>query len=111
MDEFVCRQALFPDAIQSLHYHDAFELGYCYSGTGLFLIDGEIVPFREGAAVMIYRGQLHKAQSTSREWSEWVFLSADLPLMLSEDVYKRQGGGHQPHSGVVDAQPVQIVLW
>ena len=99
MDEYVVRQALFPDAIQSLHYHDAFELGYCYSGAGLFLIDGEIVPFREGAAVMIYRGQLHKAQSTSQEWSEWIFLSADLPLTLSDVNPGRLAGLTDPPEG------------
>lgn len=106
MDEGVFRQALFPDAIQSLHYHNAFELGYCYSGSGLFLIDGEIVPFQEGAAVMIYRGQLHKAQSTSKEWSEWVFLSVDLPLTLSDIDPGRLGGLLDPPEGFSPADCV-----
>ncbi|MCI8554357.1 MAG: AraC family transcriptional regulator [Clostridiales bacterium] len=99
LDESILRQRPLPNDLQSLHYHDAFELGYCYSGEGLFLIDGEIMPFQEGAAVMIYRGQLHKAQSASAEGSEWVFLSADLALTLSDIDPSRLNGLLVPPEG------------
>lgn len=83
IDDSIVRQSPGPGDLESLHYHNAFELGYCYSGSGLFLIDGEIVPFQAPCAVMIYQGQLHKAQSSASHPSEWVFLSADLSLLLT----------------------------
>jgi AraC-like DNA-binding protein len=107
MDEKIIRQTPLPEECPSLHYHNVFELGYCYSGTGQFLIDGEIVPFQEGTAVMIYRGQLHRAQSTPDEWSEWVFLYADLPLVLSDIDPSRLNGLLAPPEGF---SPVDCLL-
>ena len=31
--------------IESLHHHDGVEVGYCESGSGVFFIDGQNLPF------------------------------------------------------------------
>lgn len=45
-----------PDAIQDLHHHDALEVGYCREGAGIFIIDGEVLPFSAPCATVIYPG-------------------------------------------------------
>lgn len=52
-----------PGAIQGLHHHDALEVGYCREGAGIFIIDGEVLPFSAPCATVLYPGQLHKACS------------------------------------------------
>ena len=70
--------------IEELHYHNGLELGYCFSGSGLFMIDGEILPFQAPCATLIYENQVHKAQSSPREPSEWSFVSVEPRLLLKE---------------------------
>ena len=41
------------------HIHDCFELGYCYSGEGLFLVEDKILPFRAGDAAIINHREVH----------------------------------------------------
>ena len=58
---------------ESLHYHNFLELGYCERGSGIFIIDGEIIPFSEQCTTIIYDGQVHIAKSISPEKSLWHF--------------------------------------
>ena len=64
-----------PDAIQDLHLHDALEVGYCREGAGIFIIDGEVLPFSAPCATVIYPGQLHKACSIGEPASRWLFIT------------------------------------
>jgi AraC-like DNA-binding protein len=63
------------DPIEDLHHHDAIEVGYCFSGTGIFIIDGESVPFSAPCATVLYPGQFHKACSTGDVTSRWLFVT------------------------------------
>jgi AraC-like DNA-binding protein len=65
------------------HYHDFFEIGYCESGTGLFYVDGGIIPFSGRCCSIIYGGQVHIAQSINAEKSLWHFLYIDLGKLFS----------------------------
>ena len=47
---------------EALHYHDFFEIGYCLKGSGLFYVDGKVVPFSGPCCSVIYGGQIHIAQ-------------------------------------------------
>ena len=66
-----------PDSrpIESLHHHDGVEVGYCESGSGVFFIDGQNLPFSAPCVTVLYPGQLHKAYSTGEEKSRWVFVT------------------------------------
>ena len=68
---------------ESLHYHNFLELGYCERGSGIFIIDGEIIPFSEQCTTIIYDGQVHIAKSISPEKSLWHFLYIDLSKLFS----------------------------
>ena len=67
----------------ALHYHDFLELGYCEWGSGLFYVDGEVIPFTGPCCSIIYGGQIHIAQSVSAEKSLWHFLYIDLKNLFS----------------------------
>lgn len=62
----------------NVHYHNFLEIGYCESGAGLFIVDGEIIPFNGKCCSIIYEGQIHIAKSLSPEKSLWHFLYIDL---------------------------------
>lgn len=65
-----------------VHYHNFMEIGYCESGTGLFIVDGEIIPFNGKCVSIIYEGQVHIAKSISPEKSLWHFLYIDLDKLF-----------------------------
>ena len=68
---------------ESLHFHDFLELGYCEWGSGLFHVDGEVIPFSGQCCSIIYPGQIHIAQSIGQEKSLWHFLYIDLKHLFS----------------------------
>ncbi len=61
--------------LDSLHHHDAVEVGYCFSGSGVFSVDGENLTFSAPCATVLYPGQLHKARSVGEEDSRWLFVT------------------------------------
>lgn len=66
----------------SLHYHNFMEIGYCESGTGVFIVDGDVLPFSGKCVSIIYAGQVHIAKSTSSEKSLWHFLYIDVSKLF-----------------------------
>jgi AraC-like DNA-binding protein/mannose-6-phosphate isomerase-like protein (cupin superfamily) len=61
--------------ITQMHIHDAFELGYCLSGSGTFYVGAKILPFREGDITLLTDREFHRCRSspgTSSRWA-WVF--------------------------------------
>jgi AraC-like DNA-binding protein len=73
-----------PEPIKSLHFHSSMEIGYCYSGTGLFFIDSKVIPFSEGDVCIIFKNEMHIAQSTLDNLSKWTFISLDPEQLLKE---------------------------
>jgi AraC-like DNA-binding protein len=72
-----------PLSPESLHYHNFLEIGYCEYGSGVFVVDGELIPFSGKCASIIYEGQTHIAQSISPEKSLWHFLYIDPERLYS----------------------------
>lgn len=70
--------------VSYMHYHDCLEIGYCYSGYGIFFVDGNVQPFSAGDASIIFHNQIHIAQSDTRHSSEWKFVSLDPYRLLSD---------------------------
>lgn len=69
--------------INCLHFHSHVELGYCVSGQGTCIIEGEEQPFRAGDAQMIFPFQNHLSRSEGQESSRWYWLNIDLLELLS----------------------------
>lgn len=72
--------------IRDLHHHDALELGYCLEGSGVFWIDGALIPYTAPCASLIFPGQLHKARSTGAQLSRWMFATIRPPESMPRGV-------------------------
>ncbi len=68
--------------IHDLHYHSFMEIGYCAEGSGIFIIDGQVIPFEAGKVLILFPNQLHKAQSHVAG-STWHFIYIQAEMLLS----------------------------
>lgn len=73
------------------HRHDLLELGYCYDGTGVFLIGSKVFPFRAGDAVVINTREVHLAKGSPGGNTRWGWINLD-PLRLLADIPESCGG-------------------
>lgn len=69
--------------IRHLHAHQALEIGYCHEGSGIFVIEDKVLPYRTGCASIIREREMHLAQSTPGTTSTWTFLSVDPGRLLA----------------------------
>ncbi len=63
--------------ITALHLHDHLEIGYCHSGSGIFVTENKLCAFRAGDVNVINEQEVHRAQSTAGTVSEWSFVMLD----------------------------------
>ena len=68
--------------ITRLHFHDAPELGICLEGSGVFIVEGRILPFKGGDIIYIADGARHLAQSARGTVSRWRWIYFDLEKLL-----------------------------
>lgn len=71
--------------ITYLHYHNCLEVGFCFSGAGIFVVGEKIMPFGAGDVVFINRSEAHLARSTPGTRSEWAWVYLD-PIRLAGGV-------------------------
>ena len=76
-------------APEALHYHDFLEIGYCKKSSGLFYVDGEVIPFNGPCCTIIYGGQIHIAQglfppSSPSDWNLWQFSYINLKHLFTD---------------------------
>ena len=68
------------------HIHDLLEIGYCFDGSGLFLIGGKIFSFKTGDAVVINTHEVHVAYGSPGRTTSWGFLHLDPVRLLANNV-------------------------
>lgn len=68
-----------------LHYHNALEIGYCISGSGIFIVDDKVIPFSAGDVSIIFQNEIHIAKSHPEYPSVWYFVTLD-PIQLLRDM-------------------------
>lgn len=69
--------------ITALHFHQCLEIGYCYEGSGIFIINEQVYPFVAGDATLIQGGVFHLAQSSKGTLSKWRFMSIDAKVLTN----------------------------
>lgn len=67
------------------HIHDAFEVGYCYEGSGVYLAGPKILPFKAGDAAIVNSREVHIAKGSPGGTTTWGWLYLD-PVRLLADV-------------------------
>lgn len=71
--------------LNQLHYHGAFELGLCTSGSGLFFIENKVEVFKQDDVSFLFPNQPHIAQSPVETSSDWIFITVDLFCLFADD--------------------------
>ena len=65
------------------HIHDCLEIGYCYDGSGVFIIEDKILPFKKGDAVLINNREVHITAANPGGMTSWGFINIDQIALLS----------------------------
>lgn len=73
------------EKVDELHYHNFFELGFSEYGSGVFIVDGEPIPYNGQCTFIVYAGQPHIAQSNTSVKSKMHFLYIDLNKLFFGD--------------------------
>lgn len=72
------------------HVHDCFELGYCYEGSGIFLVENKILPFQAGNASVVNQHELHVMKGQKDSPAKWAFINLRPAKMLAEYVCEEE---------------------
>ena len=51
------------EEITELHVHDKFEIGYCYEGSGIFVVENKVIPFSEGDVCVLSSSEITYTKS------------------------------------------------
>ena len=66
------------------HVHDCFEIGLCLKGSGIFVVEDEILPFAAGDLITINARVMHGLRIAPGEESDWNFIFVDLVRLLDD---------------------------
>lgn len=62
------------DPIVHLHRHDCLEVGYCHSGSGVFVVENKVCSYSNGDLIVVNETEAHLASSSRGTRSEWSFI-------------------------------------
>ena len=68
--------------IRYLHRHNCLEIGYCHNGSGIFVVEDKVMPYKPGDVCVINDQEMHIARSAKGTFSDWSFIQFD-PAALS----------------------------
>ena len=71
----------YGSGIDSLHFHNYLEIGYCYEGTGTLSLGEDIVPYENGTFTVIPKNYPHTTNSTGNSINKWEYLFIDLETL------------------------------
>lgn len=70
------------------HFHNCTEIGFCRSGSGTLLFDGDQkVPFKTGDISIIGQHNLHTTYSDPGTTSLWSYIFLDFSALLSDNLF------------------------
>ena len=74
----ICSDYHHPDRpIKSLHRHNCLEIGYCHNGSGIFVVEEKVMPYKAGDICVINDREMHIARSATGTYSDWTFIQFD----------------------------------
>ncbi|OGV54586.1 MAG: hypothetical protein A2017_12385 [Lentisphaerae bacterium GWF2_44_16] len=65
------------------HVHECFEIGYCYEGSGVFIVENKTFTYQGGDAIVVNHRELHLAASSPNITSKWCFINLDPAGLLA----------------------------
>lgn len=76
----------YGDGVDCLHFHNYMEIGFCYDGRGVVILDEEAVPYQGDMFTIIPKNYPHNTDSENFSYSKWEYLFVDVEGLL-QDVY------------------------
>lgn len=76
----------YGDGVDCLHFHNYMEIGFCYDGRGVVILDEEAVPYQGDMFTIIPKNYPHNTDSENFSYSKWEYLFVDVEELL-QDVY------------------------
>ena len=76
--------------IRQLHYHQNFEIGYCYKGSGECNHSDMSEKFKSGDAEFFFPYQPHISRSTKNDISQWHFSYFDVSVVFSDSAFNKE---------------------
>jgi len=67
-----------------LHFHNCIEIGYCYSGDGIIVVENRTYNFTAGDISVICPNAMHLSKSNQGTESKWEYLYIDPNLLLKD---------------------------
>lgn len=71
-------------AVTMVHFHNCLQIGYCETGKGYYLIDGNLYPYEQNSISIIPAKILHFCTSQMNTVSRWKWLYLDPIGLLSQ---------------------------
>ena len=72
-----------PEPIRRIHFHNCLEIGYLYEGSGLFYVDGRLVPVKAPCITLVPQNMPHFTQAAENSLCRWNWLYTDPVRLLS----------------------------
>jgi AraC-like DNA-binding protein len=69
------------DPISLLQSHDVLEIGYCFAGTGILVVEDRVFHFQPGDASIVGPGEMHMSRRPEEVYCEWAYFWVD-PVRL-----------------------------
>ena len=73
-----------PYGMDSLHFHNYMEIGFCYDGIGELVLDEQTIPYKQGMFTVIPKNFPHNTASDNFSLSSWEYLFIDVEAFLRE---------------------------
>lgn len=74
-----------------MHFHNYFEMGYCYSGNGTMYFGDASVPYKTGDVIVVPKNHPHRTQGVDNGIQRWEYMYVDTETLFGEQ-YKDQPG-------------------
>lgn len=73
------------------HFHNCMEIGYCYEGSGIGLIEDKKVTYKQGDICVIAPGTIHMFDAQESVTSKWEWIMTDTKAALKDTKYENLG--------------------
>ena len=69
--------------ITDMHDHDALEVGYCFSGSGVLVLEDRVLHFNAGNISILPSGMMHMSRGAAGQAARWSYFWVDPALLLA----------------------------
>lgn len=80
---YECQQEPQSEPIRQMHQHKTLEVGYCYTGNGILLVEDRVMSFSAGDITIVNHSEQHMSRSANGSVSRWSYFWVDPAALLA----------------------------